>query len=174
MLKFKEFKLLQYVNSRNRFFSDTVVILSSSTLPENQCSASSSGLLHLHSNNKSRSHRERSAHTYPESVRKYLENEGVDTRFFMNKSQYIRNTKQGLAKYYRAHTNQTTGDRERMPVTADMISKYYVHPAWRKHHYCPTSSQCRNVNWLHGRGARIGIPPDPKRNTCAYSRSRSD
>ena len=171
MLKFKEFKLLQYVNSRNRFFSDTVVILSSSILPENQCSASSSGLLHLQ---QQKPLAPRTISTYLSGVRKYRENEGVDTRFFMNKSQYIRNTKQGLAKYYRAHTNQTTGDRERMPVTADMISKYYVHPAWRKHHYCPTSSQCRNVNWLHGRGARIGIPPDPKRNTCAYSRSRSD
>ena len=31
-------------------------------------------------------------------VRKYLENEGVDTRF-MNKSQYIQNIKQGLAQY---------------------------------------------------------------------------
>jgi hypothetical protein len=44
----------------------------------------------------------------------------------MNKSQYIRNTKQGLAQYYRAYTNQTTGDRERMPVTADMIRHYYA------------------------------------------------
>jgi hypothetical protein len=44
----------------------------------------------------------------------------------MNKSQYMRNTQQGLAQYYRAYTNQTTGDRERLPVTADMIRKYYV------------------------------------------------
>ena len=62
---------------------------------------------------------------YLSGVRKYLENEGVDTRF-MNKSQYIRNTKQGLAQYYCAHTNQTTGDRERMTVAADKISKYYA------------------------------------------------
>jgi hypothetical protein len=44
----------------------------------------------------------------------------------MNKSQYIRNTQQGLAQYYRAYTNQTTGDRKRMPVTADMIRKYHA------------------------------------------------
>ena len=74
----------------------------------------------------------------------------------MNKSQYIRNTKQGLAKYYRAHTNQTTGDRERMPVTANMISKYYAPQAAN-----PTIAQ-RAVNaamlicLLHGRGQRIG------------------
>ena len=67
----------------------------------------------------------RTISTYLSGVRKYLENEAVDTRF-MNKSQCIRNTKQGLAQYYRAHTNQTTGDRERMLVTADMISKYYA------------------------------------------------
>ena len=67
----------------------------------------------------------RTISTYLSGVRKYLENEGVDTRF-MNKSQYIRNTKQGLAQYYRAYTNQTTGDRERMPVTADMIRHYYA------------------------------------------------
>ena len=41
----------------------------------------------------------RTISTYLSGVRKYLENEGVDTRF-MNKSQYIRNTKQGLAQYY--------------------------------------------------------------------------
>jgi hypothetical protein len=62
----------------------------------------------------------RTISTYLSGVRKYLKNEGVDTRF-MNKSHDIRNTKQGLAQYYRAYTNQTDGDRERMPVTADMI-----------------------------------------------------
>jgi site-specific recombinase XerD len=67
----------------------------------------------------------RTISTYLSGVRKYLENEGVDTRF-MNKSQYIRNTKQGLAQYYRAYTNRTTGDRERVPVTADMIRHYYA------------------------------------------------
>jgi hypothetical protein len=67
----------------------------------------------------------RTISTHLSGVRKYLENEGVDTRF-MNKSQFIRNTKQGLAQYYRAYTNQATGDRERMPVTADMIRQYYA------------------------------------------------
>ena len=105
---------------------------------------------------------------YLSGVPKYLENEGDDTRF-MNKSQYMRNTKQGLSQYYRAHTtNQTTGDRERMPVTAEVLR-----PACSQSHYCPTSSQYRNVDWLHGRGPRIGIPPDPERNTFAYHRSRS-
>ena len=42
----------------------------------------------------------------------------------MNKSQYIRNTKQGLAQYYRAYTNQTTGDREKMSVTADIYAPH--------------------------------------------------
>ena len=41
----------------------------------------------------------------------------------MNKSQYIRNTKQGLAQYYRAYSNRTTGDRERLPV---MTRNYYA------------------------------------------------
>lgn len=63
--------------------------------------------------------------TYLSGVRKYLENEGVDTRL-MNKSPYMRNTKQGLAQYYRAYSNRITGDRERLPVTAKMIRNYYA------------------------------------------------
>jgi hypothetical protein len=58
----------------------------------------------------------------------------------MKKSQYIRNTRQGLAQYYRARTNQTTGDRERMPVITDMISRYYA-----THAVNPTIAQ-RTVN----------------------------
>ena len=63
--------------------------------------------------------------TYLSGVRKYLENEGVDTRL-MNKSPYMRNTKQGLSQYYRAYSNRITGDRERLPVTAKMIRNYYA------------------------------------------------
>ena len=77
----------------------------------------------------------RTISTYLSGVRKYLENKGVDTRF-MNKSQYIRNTKQGLAQYYRARTNQTTGDWERMQVTSDMIGSYYAQQGAN-----PTNSQ---------------------------------
>ena len=85
----------------------------------------------------------------------------------MSKSHYIRNTKQGLAQYYRTHMNQTTGDRERLPVTTDMISKYYA-----PHAANPTIAQQavharRNVDWLHGHGPRIGISTDPERDTFA-------
>lgn len=67
----------------------------------------------------------RTVGTYLSGVKKYLQNEGVDTRF-MDQSQYIRNTKQGLAQYYRAHVNQTSGDRERIPITSDMIRRFYA------------------------------------------------
>ena len=40
----------------------------------------------------------RTISTYLSGVQKYMENEGVDTRF-MNKSQYIHNIKQGIAQY---------------------------------------------------------------------------
>jgi hypothetical protein len=61
-----------------------------------------------------------SASVYLSGVRKFLERQGVDTAF-MDKSQYLRNTKQGLAQHYRMTVNTTAGDRERIPVTRDMI-----------------------------------------------------
>ena len=66
----------------------------------------------------------RTASSYLSAVKKYLENEGVDTKFFKY-SQYIRNTKQGLTLVYRVQTNRTSLDAVRLPVTADMIILYY-------------------------------------------------
>ena len=51
-------------------------------------------------------------------------NQGVDTSFF-NKSQYIANTKAGIAQQYRVTTNRTAKDATRLPVTADMIITYH-------------------------------------------------
>ena len=66
----------------------------------------------------------RTVSSYLSAVKKYLENEGVDTKFFKN-SQYIRNTKQGLTLAYRVETNKTSLDAARLPITADMIILYY-------------------------------------------------
>ena len=66
----------------------------------------------------------RTASSYLSAVKKYLENEGVDTKFFKH-SQYIRNTKQGLTLAYRVQTNRTSLDAARLPITADMIILYY-------------------------------------------------
>ena len=64
------------------------------------------------------------ASSYLSAVKKYLENQGVDTNFFKH-SQYIRNTKQGLTMAYQVRTNRTTSDKTRLPVTADMILSYH-------------------------------------------------
>ena len=45
----------------------------------------------------------------------------------MDNSQYIRNTKAGLAQLYRIQTNRTDADRERIAITIDMIQEYYAH-----------------------------------------------
>jgi hypothetical protein len=66
----------------------------------------------------------RTVSSYLSAVKKYLENEGVDTKFFKH-SQYIRNTKQGLTLAYRVETNRTSLDAARLPITADMIILYY-------------------------------------------------
>ena len=68
----------------------------------------------------------RTAGVYVSAVRKFLQNSGVDTRF-MDNSQYIRNTKAGLAQLYRIQTNRTDADRERIAITIDMIQEYYAH-----------------------------------------------
>lgn len=65
-----------------------------------------------------------SASVYLSGVRKFLERQGVDTSF-MDNSQYLRNTKQGLAQHYRMTVNVTSGDKERIPVTQDMILIFY-------------------------------------------------
>ena len=68
----------------------------------------------------------RTAGVYVSAVKKFLENNGIDTRF-MDNSQYIRNTKAGLAQLYRIQTNRTDADRERIAITGDMVRIYYVH-----------------------------------------------
>jgi len=66
----------------------------------------------------------RTASSYLSAVKKYLENQGVDTKFFKH-SQYIRNTKQGITIAYRVQTNRTSLDATRLPITIDMILVYY-------------------------------------------------
>ena len=66
----------------------------------------------------------RTAASYLSAVKKYLENQGVDTKFFKH-SQYIRNTKQGLTLAYHAQTDRTSLDATRLPITADMILSYH-------------------------------------------------
>jgi hypothetical protein len=66
----------------------------------------------------------RTTSSYMSSVKKFLPNQGVDTSFF-NKSQYIANTKAGIALQYRVTTNRTAKDATRLPVTADMIITYH-------------------------------------------------
>lgn len=66
----------------------------------------------------------RTASSYLSAVKKYLENQGVDTKFFKH-SQYIRNTKQGITIAYRIQTNRTSLDATRLPITIDMILVYY-------------------------------------------------
>ena len=68
----------------------------------------------------------RTAGVYVSGVRKFLQNNGVDTSF-MNDSQYIRNTKAGLALWHRMTRNFHDADRERVPITADMIRGYYAY-----------------------------------------------
>ena len=66
----------------------------------------------------------RTAGVYLSGVRKYWQNNGVDTRF-MDNSQYIQNTKAGLAQLYRVQQNRTAADSERLPITIDMIQGYH-------------------------------------------------
>jgi hypothetical protein len=60
--------------------------------------------------------------TYLSGVRKYLQNNGVDTQIF-DSSQYIRQTRQGIANYYRSVINETAADRKRIPITLDLIQQ---------------------------------------------------
>ena len=57
------------------------------------------------------------------AVRKFLEENGIDTNFFDN-SQYIRNTKAGMLYAFRAEMNSDVRDTERLAVTVDMIMGY--------------------------------------------------
>jgi hypothetical protein len=49
------------------------------------------------------------AFAYLSAVRKFLEDNEIDTDFFEN-SQYIRNTKAGMINAYRAELNRDEGD----------------------------------------------------------------
>ena len=58
------------------------------------------------------------AFAYLSAVRKFLEDNGIDTDFFEN-SQYIRNTKAGMVNAYRAELNRDKPSR--LAITVDMI-----------------------------------------------------
>ena len=60
------------------------------------------------------------AFNYLSAIRKFLEDNGIDTKF-MEKSQYIRNTKAGMVNTYRAEMNKELDDSERLPISIDMI-----------------------------------------------------
>lgn len=63
------------------------------------------------------------AFVYLAAVRKFLEENGIDTNFFDN-FQYIRNTKAGMLYAFRAEMNSDVRDTERLAVTVDMIMGY--------------------------------------------------
>ena len=63
------------------------------------------------------------AFAYLSAVRKFMEENGVDTDFFEN-SQYIRNTKAGMINVFRAEMNGDERDPERLAITIDMILGY--------------------------------------------------
>lgn len=60
------------------------------------------------------------AFLYLSAVRKFLENNGVDVKFF-DGSQYIKNTKSGMVHTYRAEMNKDVKDPERLQISIDMI-----------------------------------------------------
>jgi hypothetical protein len=60
------------------------------------------------------------AFIYLSAVRKFLEDNGIDVKFF-ERSQYIRNTKCGMVNAYRAEVNKEDKDPERLAITIDMI-----------------------------------------------------
>jgi len=66
------------------------------------------------------------AFLYLSAIRKFLENNGVDVKFF-ERSQYIANTKVGMVNTYRAEMNKDVKDPERLQVSIDMIVGYDRH-----------------------------------------------
>lgn len=94
------------------------------------------------------------------AVKKFLQNNGVDTKF-MDNSQYIRNTKAGLAQLYRIKTNRTDADRERISITSDMIRVYYVYDGGANLTLpqMAVSTAASNAR-IHDSGARIRVPPN--------------
>lgn len=68
----------------------------------------------------------RTAFLYLSAVRKFLENNGIDVKFFEG-SQYIRNTKSGMVNTYRAEMNKDEKDPQRLPISIDMIIGYDKH-----------------------------------------------
>ena len=62
----------------------------------------------------------KTAFLYLSAVRKFLEDNGIDVKFF-ERSQYIRNTKCGMVNAYRAEMNRDVADPARLAITIDMI-----------------------------------------------------
>ena len=63
------------------------------------------------------------AFLYLSAIRKFLENNGVDVKFFEG-SQYIQNTKSGMVHAYRAEMNKDVKDPERLQISIDMIIRH--------------------------------------------------
>lgn len=66
------------------------------------------------------------AFAYLSAVRKFLEENGIDTKFFES-SQYIRNTKMGMVNAYRVESNSDARDSERLAITIDTIVGFDAH-----------------------------------------------
>lgn len=66
---------------------------------------------------------------YLSAVSKFLKENGIDIRL-LGDSQYIRNTKAGMVRAYRAEVNKDERDSERLAISVDMIvgnDKYLQH-----------------------------------------------
>ena len=64
----------------------------------------------------------KTAFIYLSAIRKFLEDNGIDVKFF-ERSQYIRNTKCGMVNAYRAEINKDEADPARLALTIDMIMR---------------------------------------------------
>ena len=62
----------------------------------------------------------KTAFLYLSAIRKFLEDNGIDVKFF-ERSQYIRNTKCGMVNAYRAEMSRDEADPARLAITIDMI-----------------------------------------------------
>ena len=64
----------------------------------------------------------KTAFIYLSAVRKFLEDNGIDVKFF-GRSQYIRNTKCGMVNAYRAEMNRDKADPARLAITIEKIMR---------------------------------------------------
>ena len=62
----------------------------------------------------------KTAFGYLSAVSNFLKENGIDIRF-LDDSQYIRNTKAGMVRAYRAEVNKDERDSERLAISVDMI-----------------------------------------------------